>query len=368
MFICEDHSMRNFLMMINKIKGNIRTLLLVLVCFTGKVYSQSGGNNIYNFLNLVPSARITAMGGYYPAVVDADLNLGTFNPSLLNNKMNNQLALNYLNYVAGINYGMVAYGFDKEKYGTFCASLQYINYGKFIQTDETSTQTGTFTGGEYALSLGWGLKLDSVFRVGVNFKPVYSSIAGYNSFGLATDFGATYIKPDKNFSASFLVRNLGFQVTKYYAGNKGNLPLDIQLGLVQKLKHVPLRLSLVATNLQKYKLTYTDTVSESQVDPLTNQVMEPKKKTGENIMRHFVIGTEFLLTQNFNLRIGYNFNRRQDLKVDTRTGLSGFSFGAGIKISKFIIGYSHSFFHLAGGEDMFSLSMNFNEFKKKSAN
>jgi hypothetical protein len=36
--------------------------------------------------------------------------------------------------------------------------------------------------------------------------------------------------------------------------------------------------------------------------------------------------------------------------------------------SKFVIGYSHSFYHLAGGTDLLSLSFNFNDFKKKSTN
>ena len=157
----------------NKLRRSVIIVLLMVAIGASIAKAQTGGNSNYNFLNLVPSARITAMGGYYPAVVDADLNLGVFNPSLLNNKMSNQLALNYLNYVAGVNYGMVAYAFDKGKLGTFSASLQYVNYGKFTETDETSATIGTFTGGEYALSIGWGLKLDSVLRIGVNLKPVY---------------------------------------------------------------------------------------------------------------------------------------------------------------------------------------------------
>jgi hypothetical protein len=330
--------------------------------------AQTGGNTIYNFLNLVPNARIAALGGYAPSVKDHDLNIGLINPAFLNKEMHQQLTLNYLNYNAGINYGMVGYGYHHQKYGTFSAGMQYINYGKFIEADETSLQTGTFTGGEYAFNIGWGKQIDSVFAVGANLKPIYSSIANYNSFGLGLDIAGAFIHPNKLFSASFLARNIGAQLNTYVPKNREALPLNVEIGLTQKLKHVPLRFNLIATNLQHYKLTYIDSVNETQIDPVTNQILPPKKKIGENILRHFVIGAEFLITKNLNLRFSYNYNRRKDLVVASRTGLSGFAIGAGIKVSKFVIGYSHSFYHLAGGTDLISLSMNFNEFKKKAVN
>jgi hypothetical protein len=330
--------------------------------------AQTGGNTVYNFLNLIPNARIAALGGHAPSVYDHDLNIGLINPALLNKQMHNQLAFNYLNFVSGINYGMVGYGYHTEKYGTFSAGMQYINYGKFIEADETSLQTGTFTGGEYAFNIGWGKKIDSVFSIGANLKPVYSSISNYNSFGLGLDIGGAFIHPNKLFTASFLARNIGAQIMPYYNGNREPLPLNVEIGLTQKLKHVPLRFNLIATNLQKYKLTYVDSINETKIDPVTNEILPPGKKIGENILRHFVVGAEFLITKNFNLRFSYNYNRRKDLVVASRTGLSGFAVGAGIKISKFVIGYSHSFYHLAGGTDLLSLSMNFSEFKKKAAN
>ena len=330
--------------------------------------AQTGGNTVYNFLNLIPNARIAALGGHAPSVYDHDLNIGLINPALLNKQMHNQLALNYLNFVSGINYGMVGYGYHTEKYGTFSAGMQYINYGKFIEADETSLQTGTFSGGEYAFNIGWGKKIDSVFSIGANLKPVYSSISNYNSFGLGLDIGGAFIHPNKLFTASFLARNIGAQIMPYYNGNREPLPLNVEIGLTQKLKHVPLRFNLIATNLQKYKLTYVDSINETKIDPVTNEILPSGKKIGENILRHFVVGAEFLITKNFNLRFSYNYNRRKDLVVASRTGLSGFAVGAGIKISKFVIGYSHSFYHLAGGTDLLSLSMNFSEFKKKAAN
>ncbi len=355
--------------MIQKIKPMIKQMVLTAISlFTIiKASAQTGGNTVYNFLNLVPNARIAALGGYAPAVRDHDLNMGLINPALLNKEMDKQLVFNYLNYVSGINYGMVGYGFDKERYGTFAIGMQYISYGKFIEADETSIQTGTFTGGEYALGIGWGYRIDSIFTIGAQLKPVYSAISTYNSFGLAFDIGGAFIHPNKLFTASFAARNIGAQIKPYHLDNKEPIPLNIEIGLTQKLKHVPIRFNLIATNLQRPKLSYTDSVNEVKIDPLTNQALPPGKKYSENIMRHFVFGAEFLITKNLNLRLSYNYNRRKDLAIPTRTGLSGFAFGAGIKITKFTIAYSHSFYHLAGGTDLLSLSMNMNDFSRKRA-
>ena len=157
--------------MLTKLTGK-KLLVAIFLQFAGFTFlkAQTGGNTVYNFLNLIPNARIAALGGYAPAVRDHDLNIGLINPALLNKQMHNQLSLNYLNFVSGINYGMVGYGFHTEKLGTFSAGMQYINYGKFIEADETSLQTGTFTGGEYAFNIGWGKKIDSVFTIGANFS------------------------------------------------------------------------------------------------------------------------------------------------------------------------------------------------------
>ncbi len=78
-----------------------------------------------------------------------------------------------------------------------------------------------------------------------------------------------------------------------------------------------------------------------------------------------VIGTEIKLGKNISLRAGYNYRRRQELKIDTKPGMVGFSWGIGVKISKFKISYGHPTYHMAGGGNYFSLSMNLDELSKK---
>ncbi|NJK85180.1 MAG: hypothetical protein HC906_03680 [Bacteroidales bacterium] len=70
-------------------------------------------------------------------------------------------------------------------------------------------------------------------------------------------------------------------------------------------------------------------------------------------MRHIILGTEFSLSKNLVLRFGYNYRRRQEMKVDARTGTVGFSWGLGLRISKFHLSYARSAWHLAGSPNYF---------------
>ncbi len=331
------------------------------------LHAQTGGNTTYDFLELISSPRVAALGGNLNCVKDDDLNQFAENPALLNEEMHNQLVLNYTNYFAGINYGYAAYSRSYDSIGSFAAGLQYINYGNFTEADLAGNVLGEFNAGEYALHLGYSKTWDSTFSIGVNLKTIYSQLYDFNSLGFAVDVGGIYHKAESDFTAALVIRNAGFQVKSYVNGNNEPLPLDIQIGISKRLAHMPFRFSIIAHHLNKPDLSYKDpALTETQIDPLTGEEIEPKKRIGDKIMRHFIFGGEFVPSKNFNIRIGYNYLRRQELKVDTRTSLVGFSFGAGIKISKFKFNYGLARYHLAGSTHHFSISTNLSDFYSKS--
>ena len=61
---------------------------------------------MYEFLNLTHSGLISSLGGTNVSLQGNNLNLAYHNPALLNAGMNKNLALNYVYYFAGINYGL----------------------------------------------------------------------------------------------------------------------------------------------------------------------------------------------------------------------------------------------------------------------
>ncbi len=350
----------------------IRKISLLFVLISGLFLStglmaQIGGTSTYRFLNLPNSPRVAALGGNFLAIADQDLSVGLNNPSMISPEMHNALSLNFVDYYTDINYGFVSYSRTFDKLGSFAASMQYIDYGRFTYTDETGIlgeESGEFTAGEYAFVLGWGRRLDSLFSIGANLKPVFSTFETYNSFGLGVDVAASY-HARSGFTASLVARNIGRQISTYTAANREPLPFELQFGLSKKLNHMPFRYSLLLTNLQKWDLTYYDPL-EDVVDPFTGE-LKTKSKTGEMVdkaLRHVVLGGEFLPTKNFSIRFGYNYQRRQEMKIESKRSTVGFSWGFGFRISKFNFSYSRSTYHLAGSPNFLSIAFNLGEFGK----
>lgn len=312
------------------------------------VNAQIGGDNVYEFLNLSSSARVAALGGKCNAIKDDDLSVAFENPALLSKAISGQLLLGGSKYYDHVNYGDLAYARDYAKYGTFAAGIHYVNYGDFKRTDNTGAVTGNFTAADYALQIGWGKAIDSIFSVGATFKTIYSHLDNYSSFGLALDLGAHYYNPRNQIGASIVVKNFGRQIKTYTGGNQETLPIEIQAGASIKIKKAPLRFSLVAQHLEKLNMAYPDPTENNEIDPLTGEVKVNKVKFFDKVLRHFIVGGELLLSKNFIVRGGYNFQRRKELGVTTKMSTVGFSWGLGIKIAKFHVNYSRVKYHLEG--------------------
>lgn len=342
--------------------------LLIIISFTS--FSQNGGDNTYEFLNVPVSARVGALGGTAIAIKDGDANLGLNNPSLLSPDMHSTVSLTYLNYFADINYGFVSYTNDFKKLGTFSAGLKYISYGKFTESDEGGNELGEFSAGEYAMVLGWGKSIDTSFSVGANLKPVYSNLYTYNSFGLAADAAATYYFHKREVVTALIVKNVGAQITTYVEGGEREpLPFEVQFGISKKLKYVPLRLSLTLNNLENWNLAYNDsTYLTNSNNNLTDEEKDERNKSGlfKEAIRHVVLGAEIVPSKSFNLRFGFNFKRRAELAIEEKPGLVGFSWGVGFRIKRFHISYGSARYHLAGSSNHITISTSISESYKKA--
>lgn len=332
------------------------------------VKSQIGGESTYEFLNLPNSARIAALGGEYLSIYDKDITLTLANPSLINEEMNNSLGFSFVDYYVDINYGYAQYARTFEKLGTFVATMQFINYGEFDRADETGQRNGTFTAGEYALNIGWGRRLAPHWSIGANIKGIYSSFESYNSFGLAVDVSGSYIHEEADFYMSLIARNIGLMLKGYYSGQTHPLPFELQFGLSKGLEHIPLRFSFLYHNMETWDLTYTDPlVVEENTDPITGEVNEQSGigDFADKLMMHIVLGAELNITDFLSVRGGYNYGRRQDNGVSTKMSTVGFSWGIGIRISKFHFSYARSRYHLAGSPNYITLTFNLDELTKK---
>ncbi len=340
--------------------AGLALFLSVLLSSLG-VSAQVGGESTYGFLNLTTSARAMSLGSKTIAIDDGDLNLTYYNPALLNDHMEQHLALNYVNYFAGIQYGYAGYAPATDSKYQVAGGLHYLNYGTFQRADEKGVKNGRFDAAEYALNLSASMAIDSCWRIGVNFKPVYSDLYEYHSFGIATDWGVTYTDTSGLFTAALVVKNLGTQIKPYRSGHYEPLPFEIQLGASLKLRHAPFRLLLIAEHLETPDLSY-QRPDDRELQYGYYQGNEGKSGFFDQLMRHMIMGVEFMPLDHFYLRAGYSYRRRQELKVESKLSTVGFSWGFGLKIYKLYLNYGRSTYHLAGGTNHFSVRANLNAF------
>lgn len=341
----------------------MRLLLFVFftLCSTSNLGAQVGGQTTYNFLRLAPGARLTALGGSTAGTYESDVNLAFFNPALYSPNLHNSIGLSYVNYIADVNHGMVSYAHKgNPKYGAFGGGIQFINYGDFTRRDAAGIEMGTFNAGELALQLGWGYQFNQLMRVGANVKLIGSYLEEYTSHGVALDMSAMYVDTNRNLSITVLVRNFGMQLDPYVQGNREALPMDVQIGITNRLKYMPLRWGIIFHNLHRWGIAYNDpndTYYRRQL-LLNNGEVAPAPETtvADEIFRHVILNAEFLLSKNFHLRMGYNHQRRKELVLPERNGSSGFSFGFGIQVKKFRFDYGRGAIGLAGMSNNFSVT------------
>lgn len=329
--------------------------LLAGILITALSQAQLGGTTIFNSLNIPSSARVAAVGGNLIPVADGDLNLAIYNPSLLDSSMNEQLALSYVNYFAKTNFGFASYAKHVEDVATFGATVQYFNYGRFDETDINGDKIGEFTAGDIGLTIGAGIPIDTNYSVGANVKVLYSALESYYSVGAAVDLSATYQNRMRRFTAALVMKNLGYQLVAYNESNREKLPFEIQFGISKRLKHAPFRFSVIAENLQQWDLTYINQNEGPVIDPITGEVVNDGGfEFGDKLMRHMVFGGEMLLGENFNLRFGYNYRLRQEMKLSDKPGTAGLSWGLGVRIKRFDFSYGNAVYHLAGPSHHFT--------------
>ncbi len=344
-------------------------LSLILMASFFSCFSQTGGLSTYSFLNLPVPARTAALAGNTIGLKDEDVTLVAQNPASLNAGMNNQLSLSYINYISDINYLYTTYARSFDSIGHFAASLQNVSYGKFKEADEYGEILGTFKANDYNFALSYARDMDSMFTWGVSVKTIFSKYYTYSSFGNAVDAGLTYRNKKKQFVATIILNNFGYQWKTYSGAGKEKLPTYFNIGISKKVAKAPFRLLLSYENMSRWDLTYSDPNNpEPTVDPFTK---EPIKKSkfrtgGDRLLRHIIFGTEVILSKNFHLRVGYSYRRRKEMVLPDKGGLVGFSMGLGFKISKFQFSYAFTKYHAGGNANHFTVTTNLGSFVKQS--
>ena len=290
---------------------NMRNILFIFFfSFLLRAVVAQTGDTGYTFLRYPSSARANAMGGNTMSLVERDPSLIFHNPALLGAEMDQ---------IRGMS--------------------------------EEGLPTGDFTAKDISVNGFFSYDLSERWRGGASLKFLYSGIGDYTSIGMVVDAGLSYYDSEKGFSFGFAFKNIGAQL-KAYEDERQKMPWDIQLGITKQMAHAPIRLSLTAQYLTKWKVEYVDDYD--------------REYTGDNFfksfVKHLVIGVDYIPSDNFWLGIGYNPKTALDMKLQGSNALAGFSGGAGVRIKMFDVGFSVAKYHPSALSMMLSISTTISDF------
>lgn len=315
--------------------------------------SAQDGKDVFDFLRLPTSARASAMGGHTVSLVERDPSLIFHNPALLGGEMDGMVNLNYMNYISDINVGSAVFTKALNEKSAWGVGASFMSYGTIQETTSENQMVGDISAKDINVSGFYSHDLSERWRGGVSLKFLYSSFAEYSSIGLCVDAGLSYYNSEKEFSAGFTLKNIGAQL-KAYNDKRQKVPWDIQMGISQKMKHAPIRFSLTAMYLNRWKFDYTEEANKDTYN---------EDNFLKSLVKHFVIGVDFVPSENFWIGVGFNPKANMDLKLQNGNGLGGFSAGAGVKIKMFEVGVSLAKYHPSAMSMMMSVSTTLADFK-----
>ncbi len=329
-------------------------IVFILVLVFQNLTAQVGGETLYPFLNIATSPKQVALGGVTLTSTN-DVSQLLWNPSMVANELDGDLAVNYTNYIADINVGSLVYAKSiNPKYGMAFLGVQYLDYGDFNRTEASGPEIlSTFTSRDLAFSLGYGYRLDLI-SIGAAVKYVSSKIESYTSSALVFDLGITFYDPNSSFIASLSFRNSGNQLSPYL-DKKEDIQHNIIFATEYSLEHVPLRFYVALDELNNWQLSEANP-SREKVN-LNGESTPEQISPIENALRHLSIGAELWPEKMFSLRIGYNHRRAEEYQLqEVRTG-AGLSYGFGLNTKWVKIDYAFAKFQEGAKYSTFGLTL-----------
>lgn len=332
-----------------------RLALAAVLTLTAVPLSRAGDSSpAYNFLNIPSSVTSYGQGGLNISTINDDVNNIDVNPALLGPEMEKAIGLNYMHYIGGSNFAGARFANRATDHSAWSVGLQYFGYGAMKAADETGVIHGEFSPKDLSISASYSHDITDRWRGGATVKVLYSSYDEYSAMAIATDLGVNYYDAERDLSFSAVVANLGGQV-KRFTDSYDRLPIDVRLGWSQSFGSFPVRFSVTAWNLTKWRLPYYETGDGTEAPRL-------KDNFGSNLFRHLIFAVDFIPGDNFNISLGYNYKTRTDMSTYSRSILSGFTIGAGLKVKMFGIGIALAQPHKSATSLMLNISTSLLDF------
>jgi hypothetical protein len=278
---------------------------------------------VFSFLRLPVSAHVAALGGDNITIDDDDPTVIFHNPALIANVADKSINLNFMTYMEGAKTASASFIKAWGERATWGVGAQYMDYGSMKETTVDNIEQGTFSAKDIAIAGTFTYLLSDRWSGGVTLRFISSSIGSYNSIGIASDLGLNYFDEERGWSLSAVAKNLGGQV-KAYQDDYEKIPIDLLVGVSKRLEAAPLRFSLTFSRLNRWDTSF---------------------------IQHVAIGADVFLGENIYIAGGYNFRRRDEMKISESSGSSshgaGLSVGAGLTLKRFKLNVAYAKYHVS---------------------
>ena len=304
-------------------------LAALLLAVGGFAPAAHGQNSVaFAFLRLDAAPRAAALAGALDAVPTDDPAALFHNPALLSPETSGSVGLTYLNHLSDQKAGTLAYGRTVAGYDA-AVGVRYFGYGELEGYDEAGVETGSFSAGSLALTVGAAKAYDARLRLGAALSLVTTSVETERATALGADLGASYTLPGA-LTVSAVARGLGITLGSL-GTTKDVLPLDLRVGVSKRLQYLPLLVTVTGYDLQ---------------DPGAG----PDGRTGfEQVIGHVGVGGELQFSRAFQVRAGFNPRRNQEMRSGERLDPAGLGLGFGLRVRRYALDYGWASWSEVGG-------------------
>ena len=301
-------------------KKVVFTLIGILFALLSRAQESQ---EVYTFLRLPVSAHAAALGGDNITISDDDPTMIFHNPALISNTSDKSINLNFMTYMEGSKSASASFIKAWGERATWGVSAQYMDYGSMKETTIDNIEVGTFSAKDIAIAGTFAYLLGNRWSGGITLRVISSSIAGYNSMAIATDLGLNYLDDERGWSISAVAKNLGGQV-KAFQDTYEKIPFDLQVGVSKEFNAAPLRFSATFSRLNRWDTSF---------------------------IQHLAVGADVFIGESVYIAAGYNFRRREEMKISEGDSSSshgaGLSIGAGLTLKRFKLGVAYAKYHVS---------------------
>jgi hypothetical protein len=164
--------------------------------------------------------------------------------------------MSYVSYYADSQFGNIGYA-QRYRNRSLGIRFSYVNYGQFEGRTINNEPTGSFTAGDFGLTVNIGHQLRNDLKIGAMVTYISSRIEDFTAQGATVDIGALYYPPFQGVIVGAALMNVGTVFEQYSSGYKETMPVYLEVGARKALSHAPISLFADVQFPNDYDITYS---------------------------------------------------------------------------------------------------------------